>query len=167
MIQEAMEFAMEAHKGQFRKYTGDPYYFHLAEVAGLMLRIISFDIYAPNLFDSLISIAWLHDVMEDCNITHYQLGEKFNYFVADGVKMLSDLEEENRETRKKLSRERLAKAPRYIQSIKVADMISNTASIVKHDPKFAVTYLEEKRLMLDVLTKADQILVEIAREIIA
>ena len=41
--------------------------------------------------------------------------------------------------------------------------ISNTASIVERDPKFAVVYLAEKRMMLDVLTKADTRLIEIAR----
>jgi hypothetical protein len=49
-------------------------------------------------------------------------------------------------------------------TIKCADLISNTSSIVKHDPKFAEVYLEEKRLLLDVLTKADPWLVEIARK---
>lgn len=43
------------------------------------------------------------------------------------------------------------------------DVNSNTASIVQHDPKFAAVYLEEKRLLLDVLTKADARLVQIAR----
>ena len=42
-------------------------------------------------------------------------------------------------------------------------MISNTSSIVEHDPKFAVVYLEEKRLLLDVLKNADPRLLEIAR----
>jgi len=52
-----------------------------------------------------------------------------------------------------------------VQTIKVADLISNTGSIVEHDPKFAVTYLEEKRLLLDVLTNADPRLLSIAREL--
>ena len=34
-------------------------------------------------------------------------------------------------------------------------MISNTSSILKHDEKFAKTYLEEKRLLMEVLTKGD------------
>ncbi|KCB25989.1 hypothetical protein L544_3266 [Bordetella hinzii OH87 BAL007II] len=45
----------------------------------------------------------------------------------------------------------------------MADLISNTSSIVQHDPKFAEVYLEEKRLLLDVLTKADHRLLKIAR----
>ena len=64
---------------------------------------------------------------------------------------------------KRLSRERLARAPGWVQTIKCADLISNTSSIVKHDPVFAKTYLEEKRLLLDVLTMADKRLRELAR----
>jgi hypothetical protein len=73
----------------------------------------------------------------------------------DGVMLLSDLEQGNRAERKAASRARLADAPAWVQTIKCADLISNTSSIVLRDPKFAVTYLEEKRLLLDVLTKAD------------
>ena len=83
--------------------------------------------------------------------------------MADGVAFLSDMEEGNRAERKAASRARLAAAPPWIQTIKVADMISNTSSIVMHDPKFAVTYLEEKRLLLDVLDQASPHLLRIAR----
>ena len=44
----------------------------------------------------------------------------------------------------------------------MADPIDNTRSIVGHDPDFAVVYMREKRLLLDVLTKADPALREIA-----
>jgi len=44
----------------------------------------------------------------------------------------------------------------------LADLISNTESIVKHDEKFAKVYLEEKRLLLtEALYDADaQLLVK-------
>jgi hypothetical protein len=43
-----------------------------------------------------------------------------------------------------------------VQSIKCADLISNTSTIVKHDPGFAKVYLPEKKAILEVevLTKA-------------
>jgi hypothetical protein len=50
--------------------------------------------------------------------------------------------------------ERLAMVLGTVQTIKCADLISNTASIALHDPKFAVVYLAEKRALLDVLTQA-------------
>ncbi len=83
--------------------------------------------------------------------------------MAGGVVLLSDLEQGNRADRKAAQRVRLAAAPGWIQTIKCADLISNTSSIVMHDPKFAVLYLEEKRLLLDVMTEADPGLMAMAR----
>lgn len=83
-----------------------------------------------------------------------------------GVHWLSDTEKGNRETRKNLSRERLAKAPGWVQTIKCADLISNTGSIVQFDPAFAKTYLKEKQLLLEVMTKADRRLWDVANELL-
>lgn len=152
---DAMLFAMEIHKDQKRKYTHNPYSDHLAEVAGLVVPFHPFAL--------ATATAWLHDCMEDCGITYDFLYKEFSPALAKAVQALSDLEEGNRKERKQLSRERLSKADKWIQDVKVCDLISNTSSIVQHDPKFAKTYLEEKRLLLDVLTKADKRLLKIAR----
>jgi (p)ppGpp synthase/HD superfamily hydrolase len=152
----AMAFARDAHKAQRRKYTGNPYTEHLAEVAGIVATVDS-DAEA-------IATAWLHDCREDQGVTGEEIERRFGMRIAVGVALLSDLEEGNRSQRKAAGRDRLASAPGWVQTIKAADLISNTASIVQHDPKFAVTYLEEKRLLLDVLTKADPRLLAIARE---
>jgi guanosine-3',5'-bis(diphosphate) 3'-pyrophosphohydrolase len=156
----AMQFAREVHKDQVRKYTGNPYWTHLAEVAGIVATLVlQLNVSAP----SAIAVAWLHDCAEEQGITPSALEDEFGETIMTGVMLLSDLETGNRADRKAASRARLAAAPGWVQTIKVADLISNTSSIVKHDPKFAVTYLEEKRLLLDALTKADPRLVEIAR----
>ena len=150
----AMQFAREVHKNQVRKYTGNPYTDHLAEVAGIVATVLGDDV--------SIATAWLHDCVEDQSITAQQLHREFGYSVTTSVMLLSDLEEGTRKERKAASRIRLAAASSWVQTIKVADLISNTSSIVKHDPKFAKVYLEEKRLLLDVLTKANKGLLEIA-----
>ena len=49
-----------------------------------------------------------------------------------------------------------------MQTIKCADLISNTSSIVDHDRVFAKVYLAEKRLTLEVLTAADPRLLDLA-----
>jgi (p)ppGpp synthase/HD superfamily hydrolase len=152
----AMLFAREVHKHQVRKYTGNPYVDHLAEVAGIVATVDSSPL--------TMAVAWLHDCMEDQGVTASALTVHFGWHVEEGVRLLSDMEQGNRAERKAASRERLARAPDWVQTIKCADLISNTSSIVMHDPKFAVTYLEEKRLLLDVLTKADPRLKQIARE---
>lgn len=153
---KAMEFARAAHRGQVRKYTGNPYADHLAEVAGIVATV-EHD-------DDMIATAWLHDCVEDCAVTLGRIEEGFGLLVALGVSGLSDVEVGSRAERKAASRARLASCAGWIQTIKCADLISNTSSIVMHDPKFAVTYLEEKRMLLDVLTRADPRLLRIARE---
>ncbi len=42
-----------------------------------------------------------------------------------------------------------------MQTIKVADLIDNTKSIVPHDKDFAKVYLAEKDVLLQSLTDAD------------
>ncbi|MFY2995919.1 HD domain-containing protein [Achromobacter xylosoxidans] len=167
---EAMEFARSVHKDQRRKYTNNPYTDHLAEVAGIVATVVEWQLIHPEV---MIATAWLHDCMEDQGVTTADLWELLvansdhsmteMEAVVRGVFLLSDLEQGNRAERKRLSRERLSGAPRWVQTIKVADLISNTSSILQHDPKFAEVYLEETRLLLDVLTKADHRLLKIAR----
>lgn len=153
----AMMFALDKHRAQVRKYTGDPYASHLAEVAGIVATVSR----NP---ERDISVAWLHDVREDQDVENSELVERFGLEIAMGVTFLSDFEEGNRATRKALSRQRLYHAPGWVQTIKCADLISNTSSIALHDPKFAEVYLEEKRLLLEVLTGADSRLLQRARE---
>lgn len=164
---DAMIFAMNTHKDHKRKYTGDPYFCHLAEVAGLVSALLPayWDADIIRMHEVGIAVSYLHDTREDHGVPDRTLRSAFGDLVADGVKWLSDLEEGNRATRKRLSRERLAVAPGWVQTIKCADLISNTKSIVLHDPKFAVTYLEEKRLLLPMLTKADMRLWVLAHDL--
>lgn len=156
---KAMLFARQVHAAQVRKYTGNPYTDHLAEVAGIAITAWdnqwSCDKSDGVDLDQYVAVAWLHDCREDQGISYEELVTRFNSTVATGVTWLSDLETGNRYARKAASRIRLSKAPHWVQTIKCADLISNTSSIVKHDPKFARIYLEEKLQLLDVLTKAD------------
>ncbi len=156
---DAMQFARQIHSAQRRKYTNNPYSDHLAEVAGIVATVSELHRDAQ----VTLATAWLHDSVEDQDISAQELLDRFGIEVMKGVMFLSDLEKGNRAERKAASRNRLASAPAWVQDIKVADLISNTSSIVMHDPKFAVVYLEEKRLLLDVLTTANPALLIIAR----
>lgn len=153
----AMLFAIEAHSGHVRKYTNAPYADHLAEVAGIVATVAPY-----GSMSLMVSVAWLHDCIEDVSVTEEQIRTRFGNDVALGVVALSDLEQGNRKERKSASRERLSKQDGWIQTIKCADLISNTTSIVQRDPNFAKTYLQEKRDLLAVLTKADKRLYDMA-----
>jgi hypothetical protein len=83
----------------------------------------------------------------------------FGADIAALVGWLTDVskpEDGNRAHRKAMDREHTAAAPAEAQTIKLADLISNSKSIMEHDPAFAKTYLEEKRLLLAVMTKGDR-----------
>ena len=147
VVYEAMRFARRAHSGQVRKYTGNPYIEHPAEVVGLCA--------AFGLSPNALAVAWMHDCIEDCDVTHTEILNTFGRVIADGVGALTDSEAGNRAERKALARKRVSEAEGWVQTIKCADIVSNTASIAKHDPKFAAIYYGECRAMVDSLIEAD------------
>lgn len=149
MALRAMQFAKQAHSKQVRKYTGEGYWLHLAEVAGIVAPV------QPD--KESIAIAWLHDTIEDTSVTFEDLRTEFGQYVAWGVQQLTEDVQGNRATRKEAMRQRLGAAPGEIQTIKVADIMSNTASICLHDPDFAKVYTKEALALLGVLSKAHPI----------
>lgn len=156
-IFKAAEFAKSAHGEQKRKYTDEPYFVHLNEVASIVE-----DFGAD---DDVIAAAYLHDVLEDTPTTYEGLAEIFGERVATLVNEVTDVsrkEDGNRKVRKELDRQHLAKASVEGQMIKLADLISNTKSIIEHDEDFAVTYLKEKKALLEVLNKGNSELYEFA-----
>jgi (p)ppGpp synthase/HD superfamily hydrolase len=158
--EHARIFATAAHAavGQLRKYTNEPYIVHPAEVVSIVRSV-------PHT-EAMLAAAWLHDVVEDTGVTIETVRAEFGSDVADLVSWLTDVsrpEDGNRAHRKARDREHTAAAPAEAQTVKLADLISNTRSIMAHDPKFAVTYLEEKRALLAVMTRGDATLMAMAR----
>ena len=156
----ARVFATAAHAavGQLRKYTFEPYIVHPAEVVAILKTVD----HTPE----MIAAAWLHDVVEDTGVTLELVRREFGDSVADLVGWLTDVsrpDHGNRAARKAVDRAHTAAAPAEAQTIKLCDLISNTRSIVEHDEKFARTYLAEKRLLLEVMTKGDPELLARAR----
>ena len=162
MIEKARDFAWVAHLGLKRKYTHDAYFNHLDEVAKLVAEVGG----TPE----MISAAYLHDTLEDTNTHWWELMDNFGPLVTAYVLWLTDISrptDGNRAIRKAMDRQHLAMSPPAVQTIKLADIISNTTSIVAHDPKFAKIYLEEKRLLLEVMTKGNEWLMHRAKQIVA
>lgn len=147
LLDDAVLFATRAHHGQRRRYTDMPYIGHCLEVMELVGSV-------PHT-EAMLAAAVLHDTLEDTHVTEKELLHAFGDEITRMVILLSDLEEGNRATRKRLTRIRLAGAPGPVQTIKLADLISNTRTIVQHDKNFAVTYLREIRELMPFLTKGD------------
>ncbi|MEP1535858.1 MAG: HD domain-containing protein [Paracoccaceae bacterium] len=152
LVEKARLYAQAAHRavGQKRKYTGECYTVHTVDVAALVARFDG--------SEEMVAAAHLHDVVEDTAIEVSDIRDAFGEEVADLVDWLTDRskpEDGNRAVRKAIDRDRLGTAPAEAQTIKCCDLISNTTSIVEHDPSFAQVYLREKFELLDVMTLAD------------
>jgi (p)ppGpp synthase/HD superfamily hydrolase len=164
VVEKARVFATAAHAAvaQLRKYTNEPYIVHPAEVFSIVSTV-------DGATEEMLAAAWLHDVVEDTGVTNEVIREMFGDKVAELVGWLTDVsrpEQGNRATRKAIDRAHSAMAPAEAQTIKLADLISNTRSIMEHDVSFAKTYLEEKRLLLEVMNKGDARLLAEARKYI-
>jgi len=153
VVRKAQVYAMAAHAavGQKRKYTNEPYIVHPAEVAKIVAGV-------PGSTPDMVAAAWLHDVVEDTGCTYTDIHMAFGADIAALVGWLTDVskpEDGNRAVRKAMDRAHTAEAPAEAQTIKLADLISNSRSIMQHDAEFARVYLEEKRLLLEVMTRGD------------
>jgi len=158
-IERAVAFARKAHEHQRRKYTREPYEVHLGAVAGLV-RSVGAESEAQ-------AAAWLHDVVEDTEVTLDEIEREFGAHVCRLVEELTDvttLADGNRAARKGIDRERLARASAEAQTVKLADLIDNARSITEHDPRFAKVYLAEMRALLEVLVAGDEQLRDFARD---
>jgi (p)ppGpp synthase/HD superfamily hydrolase len=148
--QKAKEFATKAHDGQRRKYTNLPYITHPAAVVELVRSV--------DHTEEMLAASWLHDVVEDCGVSISEIREEFGDDVASLVDWLTDVSKPsdgNRERRKHLDMIHMANASPSAKTIKIADLIDNTLSIVIYDPEFAKVYLPEKMDLLQVLKEGD------------
>jgi len=148
LVLDACAFATRMHVGQQRKYTGEPYVLHCLEVARLVAEIGG--------TTTMVTAALLHDVVEDTEASIEDVRELFGEEIAQGVAWLSDVsqpDDGNRAVRKAIDRDHLARAPAEMKTVKLADVISNTRSIVDHGDGFARVYLLEISALLDSLTE--------------
>jgi (p)ppGpp synthase/HD superfamily hydrolase len=148
----AAAFAAQRHGAidQHRKYTGEPYITHPEAVASIVRTVTH--------TEEMLAAAWLHDTVEDTQTTLDEIRAEFGDAVASLVEQVTDVSrpsDGNRKARKALDREHIAKAGPEAKTIKLADLIDNSTSIIERDPKFAKVYLEEKSALLEVLREGD------------
>lgn len=142
IVDMARAFAVAAHTAvnQKRKYTGEDYHHHPEEVLQILLTYCE-----PN--SACQAAALLHDIVEDTATTRDHIARVFGQDVASLVMQVSDVSvpsDGNRKVRKEKDRLHLSKASIPGKCLKLADLISNSNSITKHDKAFAKTYLEEE-----------------------
>jgi (p)ppGpp synthase/HD superfamily hydrolase len=125
LLKSALDWAAVWHKNQYRKYPVVlvPYMSHVAGVAAILSR--------HGFAEEVVAAGALHDVIEDCGVTHTDLANKFGERVADLVQHVSEQDKSlSWEDRKRLYLEHFSEKPWEAQAITLADKIDNLESIV-------------------------------------
>jgi len=141
LVKNARKFATDAHAGQFRRDGVTPYISHPEGVAELVDE------------PAAKAVAWLHDVIEDCDVTEASLRLLFPGNVVDAVVLLTKVDVKDH-----LTYIRQIKVNHLACTVKIADMRHNLSC----DPTYTqrLRYTTALSILLDypeiVSTTTDQ-----------
>lgn len=159
-IQSTVEFARkvaaEVHKGEVRRFSGNPYITHCDDVYALCLMAGETD-------EQVLAAALLHDVIESVyetggftSYSNYSLGI-LNNFGSRVQKIVLDLTLLNGlETSKDEYLGNIARAGGDVLFIKACDRICNVEDFLKEDKKYAKKYYEKANVIWEACKKAGE-----------
>ena len=115
MVEKAQLFAKQAHEGQF--YGNEDYYFHLESVWKIS---VDYDLRTP-----IQAACWLHDILEDTDVTYRQLLDEFGFEVAELVYSVTDELGRNRKERKRKTYQKVFEYGKDAALLKLCDRVAN------------------------------------------
>lgn len=119
---KAIEFATQAHHGQFRKGTEIPYILHPLGVAEILIE--------HECSNEMVVAGILHDTLEDTSVTLDDIQANFGGRVAELVEVLSEpVKSDSWENRKQHTIGYLKSAPIEVLLISCADKLHNIRAI--------------------------------------
>ncbi len=133
IAEKARLFAISRHGDQ--KYGEHPYSKHLTDVTNL-LKEQGFDEYT-------VAAGWLHDVIEDTDVTFEDIFDEFGKTIARWVFACTDEQGANRKERHERTYPKLLVAGREAMAVKLADRISNCRNAVEHNHGMLQMYQKE------------------------
>jgi len=144
IVLKAISFANAHHRGQTRRGSGEPYYYHPIAVALILVAYKS-----SKRLGELICAAILHDTMEDTNLSFEEITKEFGSLTASLVLELTNDDKEIRKVGKlAYHKKKLVGISSYGLYLKLADrlhnisdqpsekMISETLDLITHLKKY-------------------------------
>lgn len=120
-MQKAINFIKLKHKGQIRKFSGEPYHTHPIAVSNIVLE--HKDPFHPN---DLLVASLLHDTLEDTDTTFEELSDKFSPAIASLVLELTNDKQAIKELGKlEYQKRRILNISSHGLVIKLADRLHN------------------------------------------
>ncbi len=151
----ALEFAKEKHKGQTRD-EGTPYYEHINGTMEILIKE------ANTTEDEVLTVAALHDILEDTDCTYDELKENFGQRVADCVQLLT-WDWKNGQTFEEYAKTIFENQDfKYARKIKLADRLHNLRSLPKtnNDEKIQRKIEETEKYIVIYDKQAPKILMD-------
>jgi (p)ppGpp synthase/HD superfamily hydrolase len=147
LVEQAIIFAIKAHKGQKRKGNGLPYIMHPMRVASVLQEVKE----SKNM-NLLIISSLLHDTVEDTGVKLTTIAKKFGHQVAALVEELT-LDKDLYETvgKTELLCQEVLKMTSYALCIKLCDRLDNVRDLKAMKESFRAKYVPETRTILDTL----------------
>lgn len=141
LYKEAEEVAENLHRNQ--SYGVYPYKKHLRDVVNILEE--------HGFVNEYIIAGWLHDSLEDCNISYREIKDNFGKDVAEMVYAVTDPKGRTREEKKAKVYEDLKAYPKAIV-IKLADRIANVRNCIRtNNTEKIVKYRKEDPDFRDAL----------------
>lgn len=121
MYEKARKMMIEAHKGQVRKITGEPYFSHPLNVARILRR--------AGFSEDVVIAGLLHDAVEDTSMTDQDIRQIFGDVVADLVASHTENKALSWEERKAHTIEQVRTVTLEEKALIVADKLDNLSSV--------------------------------------
>jgi (p)ppGpp synthase/HD superfamily hydrolase len=156
-ILKAIQFAAEKHKGQERRGSGLPYATHPIIIMELVQKYKC----SSKHLESLKCAALLHDTLEDCDCTFFELEREFGSLTASIVmELTSDEEEIERIGEHNYLTQKMMTMSQYSFTLKLLDRLSNILD--KPDKKYKVKTVETMEYFMefrqDVIKRQEMIM---------
>lgn len=154
LVEKALQYAMDKHKGQYRKNRNLPYIWHCLNVSN---NVESYK--KSKNIDELICAALLHDVVENYKtqpeqaaILH-EIADLFGFMVASLVKeVTTDKEECNKVGKTEYLKNKMKNMSSYALVIKLSDRKDNVSDLDLSSNEFKENYRKETESILDFIT---------------